>query len=816
MAMSFFKNVVLTLIILCSLSGCGDLFENKVIPRSLEADQFKANCDLDVNQFSEIMYTNIKSQFLCLGENLNLFIRVVKTDRRGYMNRGALEAYIKNNLPDTKPEVIKALKAVYDLNYLITGDDREYISAVNVDKVINFAIKFNIEAALNYQAIFEDKDKISYNVHVTQRSRISDSNKRLVSELMMLFNRDTVGNPRKINVISLLENFSVNPERFKQLLFAKTILVGGNETEVTSQELNLLLLNFDKLVLMVMDAVKYKYIDFGQADILKLISQNVDAFSAIYLNDSLGNRDDVEFSTLTKLKQAVTTFITVKDFNINDYGKILEEAKNVIMGGDREKIKGRDIRNLITHAQDVLKKGTVFHSIWNQFHDALEGPLPVNINFAEYRHVYPKNVEALEHFERIVKKYRFMKGKNKSPYYLKKYARNPDAIAEIYMYEYIIKLFFKTHGSPSSSVGGYSIDIDGVTKIIKNINEDLVKNGLLLPEREESVSETIALLSILFQFQSDNNNMLDVNEGAEFAVALITSWEMSGKVFKYIESKCDKKDNFQRISPECFKQNFFQGMCKDYYSYYPLLFESLGAKTCEEVLNTTDNLAFLDVSIRSARSCHIYDKVSKEEIYYTRGDTFTILVALMHVETTILRWDSAYAKKPGNNNNIMDPFEVENAYEIYSGALEVLLKTKPAVVKKFQKQIYQYLIKYEEIPATNNIPNTWKFARFLLTPNKSATANRKTVASILYNISEEKTKNAIAAGNPEYDCSVLKDPNNIPGGPKPRNQAPAVPVVAAPVEDFSYILEPIKLGKDGAFYLEKESCFTLFNSRFCL
>jgi hypothetical protein len=119
----------------------------------------------------------------------------------------------------------------------------------------------------------------------------------------------------------------------------------------------------------------------------------------------------------------------------------------------------------------------------------------------------------------------------------------------------------------------------------------------------------------------------------------------------------------------------------------------------------------------------------------------------MHIETTIIKWDVR-----GTPNNIMDSDEVMDAYPTYSTALDGFLEDMPGFVKGLKRQIYQFLIKYEEIPSTKNL---WKFMKFLVS-NKKAPADRKTIASILAVISEESAKKT--PEEDRFDCNSLHNP----------------------------------------------------------
>src|SRR5690606_12243302 len=133
-----------------------------------------------------------------------------------------------------------------------------------------------------------------------------------------------------------------------------------------------------------------------------------------------------------------------------------------------------------------------------------------------------------------------------------------------------------------------------------------------------------------------------------------------------------------------------------------------------------------------------------------------------HAEMAIIRWDK-------NGNNYFDSNEADDAYPIYSTALDEFLQTKPKNIRRLQKQIYQYLLKYEQIPDDKDSKKRNHFVRFLLRPNKRVTANRKTVSAVFVMISEEDAKMNPALN---FDCNLLRDPPSIPREPGPR---PAIP-----------------------------------------
>ena len=786
--MYFKMKLVIILSMLLALSGCGDLLGKNAKKKEIGTSQFEVNCELNMDEFSYILEKPITSQIRCLGENLNLFIRIVKSGKPGYLSRIQLEKYLADFRPDVKPEVIKALKSIFRLGHLITGEDVDYISKDTLDKVINFAIVFNDEAALHFGPIFKNESLGSYELHKNHRLRVQGASKTIVSALRTIFNNNRGDRIDKLDIIELLEAFTTEDNRetidkVKKVLFAKTLLLGGDREVLTHTELQSLILNFDQLALMALDVVRYTYLEFPTPDqkqnsILQLLKRDVNDLYTIMHQGELNNRDTKVLFTVDEAIEAVKLFLDEDDIDIEKFRNLIAEAKKIIMKGNGQEVKGIEVKNLFVHAKSLLQTGTVFHRIWETFLPQLTSPLPVTISFDEYRHTYPEHIQELNQFERIVKKYRFMKGEFMSAYYTREYHRNASAMVEIAFWEYAAKLVFSVYGSENSAaqIGGYTMDRAQMQALLKKFEPELLELDLILPTRSRNTADNISLLGSLFQFQSDKNKVLDINEASEFFVTLFTAMDIADDQMAHFESKNCAIDQFDRVDPSCFKENYWQGLCKNYRSYYPLLFESLGFPAkCEDFVNTAESTRFLDKLALAARTCNNYTDGNKEEIPYGSGDMMTITTALIHAETTIMRWDI-------NNNNYLDPSEVMSAYEIYESALDGFMEDKNPIIKKFKKQIFQYMVKYEEVPNEKDFGSIWKFVKFLLSFNKKAPATRTTIASLLVAIAEQ---NALGDTSPQFDCKYLRDPENIPADPT----TPRMKLIDNR-QDYSSILTP--------------------------
>jgi hypothetical protein len=778
--MSFLKSNLLLILLTSWLAvGCGDLFQKEVVSRPLESSRLRANCEMNVDEFALILEEPIDEAIDCLGQNLKIFIKVVESKKKGYLPREALENFIKKNRKDIKPEVLRALKAVFDINFLIYGEDPDYISEANVDALVTFAKLFNEKAALNFKPIFLDESSIDYeNYRVQRDQRIKPAALMVSNALRQIFKPHRNGKIHKLDIIHILDSFTtVNNapamSKIKRMLFAKKILLGGDKNFITHIELARLIENFSSYLLLALDGVKYPKIRLNQESMIHFVNADVELLQNLIFSQSLGNRDNEIFFTLREAIDAILTLAPSTD--LMKYYDLIKEGKVILMEGHAESVTGQDLKRLFAHGLHVLRTGTLFHRFWHTERvllDALPGrPIPVNYDFRTLHDLFKHERARVEDFSRIVKNYRFQKGENLAAYYTDDYRRNINAVYEISLFEYGIELIMKKYGCPNNNLEGkikcedirslknVYFTLDHVEWLIRKFRKTLIDLDLIFPGRELKTAENITLLGSLFQYQSDDNKVFDINEATEFAISLFSSIGIAEDMNKHFQklakdNKCEQ-DRFGRFEPNCFKANFFESVCLNYPDHFPKLFSSLWATVYERnklvcrIPKNAPNLAFLETSIKAARTCNHYNTRPTEEIFYSKGDMMSIFLAMMHIETTILRWDTR------NLNNIMDPAEVMDAYPIYSPALDGFLEDKPPIIKSLKKQIFQFMVKYEQVPNDKDFGSIWKFVRFLVSFNKQASANRKTIASILVTIGDQGAPS-------KFDCDLLEDPTSIP------------------------------------------------------
>lgn len=779
--MNKLNTMFVLLLMLTTLSSCGDLFGKKVTKKNLGASSQQANCELDMDRFSKIIKENISPTINCLKKNLDIFIKMSELSQGNKLSQKALIAYLKRNRPDTTPKTISIVNSIFALGSLITGEEKGFISKENVQLIVDMVKTFNIHSARHYESTFGSDAPATLYVHNTHRALVAESADEIRKVFKQIFVTNRGSEIHFVDTMDILRGFIKDNgsalEKIEGILFLKKILLGGDITTITHTELGFLFDHLPDILPLVLDGVRFKHLDLEQKELMTFIKEDTASIMNILFHPRRGTaRLQESFFEIDMAIEGIDRFIPKEEDKIGKYRKLIQEGmrvltykkENELMSIEKGKwINGENLETIFNHIYNVTDRVQDFHRFYNfpKIKALVESSMSVDLNWEDYKNDFPNDRVSFTEFARIITDYRYMKGGSDMATYSLEYARDAKGIGEIAMLEYGIKTFFRSYEMTSATVVQ-------LQEIVKKFEEDLIEMDVFLPHRAASTAETITLLGSLFQAQSDQNAELDVNEATEFAIALFTAMDAKKKIFAFYDNTTCEKDDFGRVDPVCFKDHFIEALCTSYRPYLPRLFEYFGAPAgdCKQNFNSVHNLTYINASAEAARTCQFYPakqptpadpKPVRVEVPYSEGDVMSMVLAMMHIETTITRWDN-------NFNNKMDPVELINsgdkvldAWDIYRpaifGMLPPVTQNLPEKLKEFLGQtVFQYLVKFESQPKTDgaNAAKTILNLTKLIGRNNKVPATRKTIASILRVVGEESRKKVQAA----YDANP-NDPN---------------------------------------------------------
>ncbi|MAX65529.1 MAG: hypothetical protein CME66_01190 [Halobacteriovoraceae bacterium] len=752
-----FKSFILFFGIVFSLVSCGDLFKKTSEHR--ESFQQFETCSLDTESLSKIMTENIRNDLLCLESNLYLFIEVVKSDKPGFLPQKALITYIEKNMKDVSAQTIDILRGIFDVNALIFGDDKEYISKESVKKLTKLFIEFNrlvIEG--NIYKNFTTHERLSFYEHNRRKSEVYST----FLKIGKLFQESINSNNQTLSIDKFLMKFKNLENRdilkyAQGLLFVKKAILGGDEDKLTSKELR-------RLTSMLGDIGKVIF-DFVNLPDTNTISANEEEEFLKILKENIQTTLE-QFFLKNKPEEIIVTYqqiVDIVDIFFPEYLRFMKykdsflKIKEVLLGSSSESFTAQEVSFLL---EDVLykniAKGVFVYRSYKTNETLLSSVKRIFVDFYNLVTFNEEEKSFVSHFNRVVRNYRFFQGGEFSSRYDFDYHRSPRGLFEILLYEDIVARMFKFYGTPakdSDSEYKYELTQKQLEVFMVDFQEVFEGEGILLPGRSKNTAETITLMTSLFHAQSDGKSLIQIPEFVEFLVTMTSSLSIADKMYSDFKELCGT-DNKGRIESLCYRENFVSFLntemndhdrVQDYVPQLKSYLEELGS---QERIND-----YLVATERFSRACHHY--TDGTEIPMGKGDFTVSWGGLLAVEQSMLRFDK-------DNSGVLEPDEVDLAYDIYREAVRGMIPVN--FFKKYSKTFFLYLVKYKRVPDIPNITgprSLWKalkegskFVTFIFSrkANKLANADRMTFAAVLQVIAENSPANI---QNP-YPCDNLR------------------------------------------------------------
>jgi hypothetical protein len=746
-------------------SSCGDMFTKKNNGNNNVGGIYGATCKLDTKAFSLILEKRIPNEIDCLKTQLDLFMTLVRTDRPGYMSLETLKQFLRTGpITDIDESMFGVLDAVFDLSYLILGGDRGYVSKDGVNKLISMLKYFN-EHFWIINKLFSSPDTVNYERHNKERKEIYNEFVLISKNIRTIFNTNRSGEMDRIDTEVFLNNFfGETPETFNKitsLMFLKKIFFGGDRYDLTFLQLEDALYKLPELGLIAFDLIKAKKFSFSD-DIRSMMSlYNKDVSLArnllFYGTNSFESLFTI-YDIFTALENMLPEFS--KSLNLRKYPREVIELKSTLLDTYNGKhFSSLEIVKLFDHMTNIFDEGEFYFRVYDSFKDELNSTRPISVDFSSYPVRTERERGFLANFTRIVYDYRYVKGTFQAPFFSFENYRNPAGYMEIRALEYGVTLLMARHGRKNDLArGGYDMTLDHTIAFIHKIKRFLRDNGITTVGRvggSEAVStaENLVLMSTLFQNQSNGCDTkkvcMEVPEITEFLVGLVTALSVKDFFIEEMQKVCGNDvDEYGRIYVDCFRRNFvkvlkvpMKGDGRSLADYMPLLYSYIKELTGNIGDNDDPTVSakytkFLSETESFTRTCtHFDEPQNTESLPMKSTDAFAVFAGLLNVESTVLRFDT-------NQNNKMDGSknhnEVLNAYyEVYEGAIKSLVAPNGGFMEKLAKPIFQYLVKYGQVPDTSQFKSLWAFAKFLLRVNKNADASRTTISTILKTLGEQ-------------------------------------------------------------------------------
>lgn len=730
----FFQYIVI-LITLVLISSCGDLFMKKK-GKSASLEQFE-RCDLNTKALSDIMVKNIQKDLECLGENLDFFINIVKTDRPGNLSLKELKFYINKHISDVDPELVQSLDTIFEINSVLLGDHKYYIARKNVQKLTYLLIEFN-EVMVENEVVtfFKDTSTLNLREYKYRRMKVYEAVSYVakVLESIPTPNKNTA----RINILNTIGTFKKEFDedtfsKISKILFLKRVFLGGSENFLNGVEAKRMVHNLSDLVTISYDVTHLNKVSGLLENELELISIVTNLVAS--LDRSLFsefNEDEIIFY-FNDLKELLETFFP-SSIKYLKYRPELLKIKKILLGSDKEGFSMHELKEFSSNLLlKNLQKGSFFYKTYSFNSSLLDQGQTLDFNLNALYLNNNSDHKFLGEFNRIVKSYRFIKGLDAAPVYQKFVKRDPLGIFTVSLFEQVVEKVIKIYGETgSNSRGGYHLTSIQIKSLMKNFEDLLVAEDLLHPGRLLKTSETVSLMSGIFQSNSNGDKYIERDELVQFVSTILTSIEIKKAIYKNIPKYCEL-DEKGRFSSSCFRRSFYKILEQtniqntSLASYFPKLMDFLDGLSQDRQIEYAKTLE------EFSRNCTEYNG---NPIKMGPGDIFQVFGGVQSVEQTMIRFDD-------DENNLLERVEVDKAFNIYKDSIIKMIPDPN--YNSYSKTIFLYLIRYKEIPTVGGT-----LVQFISNSQKYTAVDRFTLASIIKLLSSKSKA-------PPFPCHTLLD-----------------------------------------------------------
>jgi hypothetical protein len=525
----------------------------------------------------------------------------------------------------------------------------------------------------------------------------------------------------------LTENFTT--EHLKAYSGFKRLLLGGQKDSITNEQIKEFIKKGGSLVELVLDVT----LNFPSADrelwsmafkdlmiFKKLVfyKESIDPISildgediTLLLSMFLEKPDDVDESEASTWTSKF--LVTIKNF------------KKRIFNSSDPGISLDDVMDVIDFAEEGLARA-LFASIAYPLHeDQLSKTSSIKLTYRDSKDFavfdQKKLLKYWVDFKFAAENHRFYRHEEKSVQYLtEEIYRSEKGLTELLLLRWVSKKLVAGWGSPDPSVdpriAQYRISFSQMDTVLYEFKAALEYFGLWSANPVNFARNTV-LLGDLFQKYSDGDNHLQAEEAAEYFSLVFSAIYAADDIIDQIKLKCKwiTAKGEEGFPVTCYRKYLFSSMFKKggYSKFFPkwkAYLDKVGKEEAQNFLVNVEGFA---------------REVNEPDRPMTRKDMLLLIGAMLNIESTIIRFDV-------NGNNIVDPDELAQAYNLYENSI-IQVANLSADQEKYTNSIFLYMVEKLELPSIDDLSGTASFLTFhLFYPKDDIVARRLNIGAILY------------------------------------------------------------------------------------
>ncbi|MBT3980495.1 MAG: hypothetical protein HOE90_04030 [Bacteriovoracaceae bacterium] len=644
-------------------------------------------CEVDSEKLANFMEEDLQADLLCISNQLKTYAQVDQRKYAGFIQVDELIQFLLTFM-NGNDKVVQGIKTLFEVNYYIFNDKRGMIAIDRLDPLFDLLIIINREVRDIASAfeLIEVEGKIDEVTFYDNRDKLEKSITELIQQIKLVYLKYDQGRPSYpieeiLNVF--LNDYSEDLiEDIKQMLFIKPMLVGGKENILTYDEFLMLFDNSVTGIMLAYDLVIGSKANFSNKEqYLQFLKRATGDVREFLFHKDGKNEKYFSIQDLIYVSKHFEKYL----FDLTPFEDSLYEAKeSSIIGGD-EYFSYDNIDKILNYAEDIFSMLEYFNRMWflNETYllsrDKIDSSKLVDatvVNSSDNQY----NID----FKRILDKYRFMKGDSSLVYIGREYERSLTGIAEIGIYEYLLKIAIKAYGAEEDS-----LTEDELLDIVIKYDEVFIELGTWR-NPITLFTETQSMMINFFRTISNGNKKFEVPELVSWINMQLSGLDAALEYWDDFYKSCkDDKECFVDEEKERFSTKYFY---ENFFNYYKGLDKYLPKfSSFVNNLNEEDSFDFTRALSRFGRQCP-YDYNDKNEVLISQRDVGLLTGAMMSIEETFLRFDT-------NQDGDLEFSELEVAIEHFKPVIVERGGLTPAT-SFLARTVFYYILIKGKVPKT--------------------------------------------------------------------------------------------------------------------
>jgi len=620
---------------------------------------------------------------------------------------------------------------------------KEFKTLLSYTHMIFESVKFSLDHDVIIKDI-EDIEDLPRSEKLKRKKRFQEITNTLVASLKRIATEDNCI-PNEMAILNFVKQLTAkvpsikyDVDLYEKLLAFKKLTVGGSTSTLSRVE-------FYRLLDKLKNAAD---IYFDVMFLLDGFDNDVEQYK-FFLDQVSNVRSLLHDWETTELIMSVKDVLSLvekffKDINATQFEKTILYYKAKILQGQRNpdlkhdnntNFTFGDIQTLLTYAKEALQ--TIIFTDITYSHPSVEKNMeqPGVIKSVSFPNIKGYGLfenttltDLKDEFTYIAKNYRYFPNfENFTSVFSSNIVRNKEGFIINNLTRWLLKKVARGYAikSPNNRLLDV-LTVDHLSEFLLD-TQSLLEAFDLWTKDFKVFAENIVLLSDLFQNQADGDNMMNVDEAAEFVGVLLSSISIMDASMLKMKDYCAPLEGWPdgkpkeeidtgklSYEPVCFRSNFLKVVLVDlgYKKYLPKLYQYY-AETSH-----TDLVDFVESVETFARDVPT-DSPTKLR------DATLVMGSLLNIESTFVRFDE-------NNDNQLTDEEMEEAFHLYKNSI-MKIANLSGWKEKLTKTVLFYMVKYKKIPGEATV-----VAFYLKGGVSDIFAKRLNVGSLLKSIVENR------------------------------------------------------------------------------